>query len=253
MADVFQEVDNMMKQERIAKFWNDYGLFVIAFVVLTILGTAAYSGYSAWNNGVKERQTTELLAMFDAKDFPQGLEENAKSLRPALRAIAWLGAAQSEQDAGRNDTALKFYELAAGDNKIPAEFRDLAALMRAKMSTTLGTEEKLSALENIFNNTKSPWQYHALLEAALIEAHNKNDYAAARVYLERIIKAQPEALPQSLIGKAQSLDHIYAIKQKETVSGKTGSAPQATPAADTQTPANDANDSSEEKTDKKGS
>ncbi len=215
MADIFREVDDMMKQERLEKFWKQNALWIIAFVVLTIVGTAAYSGYTSWNNGVKERQTAQLLAMFDEPDFPQGLEAAAKNFRAGLRGIALLGAAQHQMDAGKSESALEFYNLAANDSAIPDEFRDMGTLMSAKIDGALTPDQKQEKLETIYNNAASPWQYHAWLEAALIEAHDKGNYSDARIYLERIIKAQG-AVPQTLIAKAQQLEHVYAIKQKET-------------------------------------
>ena len=78
MADVFQEVDEMMKQERVEKFWKENGRWIIAFVVLTILGTALMSGYKSWNKSVQEKQTGELIAFLDAEDFPNGLDDAIK-------------------------------------------------------------------------------------------------------------------------------------------------------------------------------
>jgi hypothetical protein len=54
MSDIFQEVDEIMKQERMEKFWKQNGAWIIAFIVLTILGTAAISGYQYCNAGVQE-------------------------------------------------------------------------------------------------------------------------------------------------------------------------------------------------------
>jgi hypothetical protein len=224
MADLFREVDEMMKQERLEKFWKENGLWIIAFIVLTIAGTAGVSIYKSWNNGVKEEQTTTLLKATEAPNFPEGLEEIASDFRPALRGIAYLGAAQSEMDKENRDSALSFYKLAAEDNAIPLEYRDMGILMQAQLDTMISTDDKLSMLSSISNNTQSPWRYHAALEAAVVLAHEKQDFANARLELEKITKTNP-ALPASFFAKAKNLEQLYTMKQK--------TATPTTPATDT--------------------
>ena len=217
MSDIFQEVDEIMKQERMEKFWKENGTWISAFIVLTILGTAAISGYKYWNTNVQEEQTAILVEMFEQPDFPAGITETVSDLRPGLRGIALLGAAQHEMDSGNADNALAFYQNAAQDNAVPDDFRGMAQIMTARLDEKISADEKLAILKNVFDNGDSPWRFHAQLEAALIEAHSNNDYDAARFHIERILRAEG-AVSQSLLNKAKSLDHVYALKQKSTVS-----------------------------------
>ena len=45
MADIFAEVDEELKQERLEKLWKEYGGIFISCIAAIILGTAANSGY----------------------------------------------------------------------------------------------------------------------------------------------------------------------------------------------------------------
>lgn len=213
MSDIFQEVDEMMKQERVEKFWKENGTWIIAFIALTILGTAAISGYKHWNTNVQEEQTAALIAMFDQPDFPAGVAEQAQDLRPSLRGIALLGAAQHALNAGNNESALAFYQTAAQDKSMPDDFRGMAQIMTARLDQDLSAGEKLDLLKDVFDDGKSPWRFHARLEAALVEAHDNNNYAGARLHIERILRAE-DAVAQSLLNKAASLDHVYSLKQQ---------------------------------------
>lgn len=213
MADIFREVDEMMKQERLERFWKANRLWIIAFIVLSIAGTAGVSIYKRWDNSVKEEQTSILLKASEKPDFPAGLADIAKDFRPALRGIAYLGAAQSEYEKENQASALEFYKLAAQDKAIPAEYRDMALLMQTRLDSELPADDKLAKLGSISGNSKSPWRYHAALEAAVVLAHEKQDYAAARIELEKITKTNP-ALPSSFFAKAKNLEQLYAVKQK---------------------------------------
>lgn len=212
MSDIFQEVDEIMKQERAEKFWKENGAWIIAFIVIAIMGTAAISGYKYWNTSVQEEQTAILVNMFDKPDFPAGVVQQAQDLRPGLRGIALLGAAQHAMDEGNTDSALKFYQTAAADDALPADFRGMAQIMTARLDQDMSADEKLAMLKNVFDNGDSPWRFHAQLEAALVEAHDSHDYDAARFHIERILRAEGAVSP-SLLNKARSLDHVYTLKQ----------------------------------------
>ncbi len=213
MSDIFQEVDEIMKQERMEKFWKENGTWIIAFIVLTILGTAAISGYKYWNAGVQEKQTATLIAMFDKPDFPAGVAEQSQDLRPGLRGLALLSAANHEMEAGNTDSALDFYKTAAEDSALPDDFRGMAQIMTARLDQNLNAAEKLTMLKDVFDDGDSPWRFHAQLEAALVEAHDNQDYAAARFHVERIVRAN-DAVSPSLLNRARSLDHVYTLKQE---------------------------------------
>ncbi|MFP4313035.1 MAG: hypothetical protein ACLFR0_01800 [Alphaproteobacteria bacterium] len=210
MADVFQEVDEMMKQERMERFWKENGRWIIAFVVLTILGTAAISVYKSWNTGVMEEQTVRLISILESEEFPSNAVEMSADLRAPLKSIALLSAAQAYQDDEQNNEALALYNTLAQDNAIPQVYRSMALIMSARMDENLSAEEKLDKLRLVFSDEDNIWRYHAYLEAAIIQAHANNEYKAARELLANIMAAP--GVPSSLKEKAQKLDHVYETK-----------------------------------------
>lgn len=211
MADVFQEVDEMMKQERLEKFWKENGNLIIAFVLLTILGTAAFSGYKSWNNSVKEKQTSELIAILDSPEFPDNVnQEQISELRPSLRAVANLTAAHSYQAGNDSEKALEMYKLIAADTGINNDLRHMAVVMEARLDESKSVDEKLDDLSSVYSDANSPWRYHAYMDAAILQAHDKQDYNAARQLLSNIRAG--ETAPVAMKEKAEKLDHVYAVK-----------------------------------------
>ena len=47
MSDIFQEVDEEVRREQLKKLWDRYGNFVVAALILVVVGVAAWRGY-AW-------------------------------------------------------------------------------------------------------------------------------------------------------------------------------------------------------------
>ena len=159
-----------------------------------------------------------LLAAAEEDDMAGALAKAGQDLRPGLRGVALMTAAGSLLNDKKTDEALALYEKAAADSKIPAELHDLAVLMSVRLS--LGKEDAaqkkdafLTQLEPISANAKSPWRYHADLEAATILAHFGNDYAGAQARLENVL--MDKQLPESLIAKARAISHVYGLRAAE--------------------------------------
>lgn len=215
MADVFAEIDEVMRQERMAKFWNDYSGYIITFVLGVILLTAAFSGYDYWNKNVQQTQTTQILELQAEGDYPLNMvEADLSDLRGSLRAVAYLSAAKTLVERGNEDEALILYDRVASDEAIDAEFSQLGALMavRLKMDQEgADADALLKMMQDVYSDEDSLWGYYARLEAALVLAHMKENYAAARGELNAIRDSLD--VPESLRQKAEALDHVYAMKQ----------------------------------------
>ncbi len=210
MSDLLAEVDEMMRQERVVKLWKDHGGTLIAVIVAIIIGTGAFSGYNAWNAGVKSKGTDQLLNLLEHPDFPQNIDNSTFEMRTELEAIALITAAARKIEEGKNEEALSLYEEAASNSKTPDDFRELALLHIARLSQK-SVEDRQADLAPIWNNENSPWRYHAHLEAATLFAHNGQNYAKAIEHLDIIQSAAN--LPETLYNKARALSQIYTLEQ----------------------------------------
>ena len=75
-----------------------------------------------------------------------------------------------------------------------------------------GGENALSILKPLLSDSKSPWQWHAKIEAATSEAKQGN-YDAALSYLNDF-KDQTN-LPASLKQRGDALTHVYTLKKNK--------------------------------------
>ena len=62
MSDIFHEVDEEVRREQLKKLWDRYGNFVIAALILVVVGVAAWRGYAWW----EARKAAEAGAAFEA-------------------------------------------------------------------------------------------------------------------------------------------------------------------------------------------
>jgi hypothetical protein len=215
MADVFAEVDEALRQDRLLAFWQKNGALIITFIVLTIALTGAISVYKSWDYSVRTSQTDEMLATLDAPDFPNNINENSFELRPGLKAIGLLTSAGALAEEGKKNDALKLYKQVSDDKSLPADFRELGTLMSTRLeyqATESNPQALTKKLLSIAENKNSPWQHLAYIDLAVLSAHRENNYEQARKYLKPVL--DNKSLPGTLRTRAFALDHIYKVKTK---------------------------------------
>ncbi len=212
MTDLIVEVDEAMKQERLQKLWQSYGGFFIGLIAILILGTGANAGYEHLKSQKNIAQTDIYVnAIVDAEPTAENLAATSEKMeKTPLKTITQIHAAGLALKNGNKEQAIALYP--AQEQTNPA-LQSLSQLMAITQNTSTSTEEKLNSLKPLYDDENNPWRFHAYLEAALINAHQLEDYQNARLQLKQIIDASN--IPQTLQKKAQSLEILYALKQSQ--------------------------------------
>lgn len=213
MADIFIEVDEALKQEKLEKIWQKYGGFFIGFLSMIVLGTAANAGYKSWEMSKNAAQTELLFSVTTKTNYSaDDLITLSPNLQAGLRSVTGIEAAGLYLENGKNEKALQTYKTLEADPNTDPTIAQLASYMVISISKDISAEDKITKLEVIISNKDNPWRYHAMMDAALLQANSIHDYKTARSQLNRILAS--DTTPQTLKQKAQSLDILYALKDK---------------------------------------
>ena len=62
MSDVFEEVEEGLRQDQTATFLKKYGLWLAGGVVAVLLGIAGYQVFGAWQTGQSHAAANEMAA-----------------------------------------------------------------------------------------------------------------------------------------------------------------------------------------------
>ncbi len=220
MSDILQEVDEALKQERLLKFWKDYGNYIITAVILIILMTAAKSGYEYYHRVTSERATTELLSILETSENKaadlQKFVEHTKGNSAVIAQLLIAGDALEQDDTAAARAA---FDVLAQDKSAPAYYQDFGKLMVIQIDMDSLSEENtadiLAALTSLIDDEKSVWRNHARLNRAAI-------YAMQHKYQDAIADASAiraaANVPPSLAQRASSLEQLYTIRLEETES-----------------------------------
>lgn len=217
MADILQEVDDAMRQERMMQFWNENKFYIIGFVLGTIILTGLISGYRSWDAHVKEEQTAKLVALQEAADYPENiLQLEDLDMRANMRGITLLQAAGVFVDEEKFDEAIVLAKRAAEDKAISDDLRHLAIIMYVRLASNQDDADAkplIDALDPVVSASKSPWHANGLILSAAIHANLLQDYDTAIEYLNTV--QDLDNLPQSLSERARALGQLYTIRQQE--------------------------------------
>jgi len=198
VADIFHEVDEEVRRERLQKLWERYSIYIIGAAVLIVAAIAAWRGYEWWLN----KQAAAAGAQFEAAVT---LSETGKSAE-AEEAFAKLAAespagyrtlarfrAAAELVKSKPDEAAKAYDALAVDGALGATLQDLAmvraAMLRLDTTSFADMQKELAPLAEpgrVFR--------HSARELLALSAWRAHDFAGARKYVDMII-VDPESPP----------------------------------------------------------
>jgi hypothetical protein len=191
MSDIFHEIDEDIRRERLGHLWKRFGPYVIALAVLFVAGIGgwrAWEYYSAQQAiGAGERYEAALALAVDGKQAEaeasfQALAKDAPSgyrLLSRFRAASEI--AQRDQGAG-----VGAFEAISEDASIPDVLRDLARIRAAFLLVDTGSQADVASRAAPLAAPGNSWR-HAAREALALAAWKAGNVAETRRWAEELI------------------------------------------------------------------
>ena len=165
MSDIFREVEEDVRKERLEKLWKQYGDYIIAGVAVLVVGIA---GYKVWQHYEQQQQMkasaayTAAVTLAEGGNVAQAAQAFAKIVHDAPRGYA-AAAKLSEADAllasGRAADAVALYKSIAAKDR--TELGDLARMRAAWAQADTASRADLQSLLAPLNDGKSSWRFMA--------------------------------------------------------------------------------------------
>jgi hypothetical protein len=210
MSDIFQEVEEEVRREKLHALWNKYSPLVLAVAVLIVLAVAGWRGWEWWQQrqaeaaGVKFEAALRLITdgkTAEADAALAKLETEAPSGYAQLSRFARAGVlAQTDKAA-----AVREFDALAADAKMPPLFRDIAQVRAglilvdtAPYAEIKARLEPLAAPEGAFR--------HSAREILALSAWKAGDRDAAKQWAEALL-GDPET-PSNLRTRGQMLNDL---------------------------------------------
>lgn len=211
MTDLFREVDEAVREDRLKTWARRYGGWALTGVLAVIVGVFGFQLWQGWEARARHAETQQLLAGVTLADDAPGeaaetLAALANQAGGGRATLAQLFRAGYLAEAGDREAAVAVYRTVAGDGSIAPLWRDYAALMAAAHEIETGDAAALAADLDRLIDSGSAWRFSAREMKGALALRQGDRRAALAAF--RTLADDPET-PRGLRSRARSLvDHL---------------------------------------------
>lgn len=226
MSDIFKEIDEELRQERLLNLWKKLGPWVIGLAVVIVL---AVGGYQLWTYLARQDRQADTAALVAAaapigdENFEDAIKK-LSALQPELdgdmRALARFREAQARLGAEDETGAVAVLNGVAADSDVSKRLRDLAVIYATALDLDRASFDEVSTRLTPLTEPDNVWRFSAreLLGFAAMKAERPD---TARTHFETVSTAADA--PAGFRRRAgQMLDLIGPAGGKTATAGNAG-------------------------------
>jgi hypothetical protein len=190
VSDIFQEVDEEVRREKLKQLWERHGNLIVAFALLIVLAVGGWRGYDWWEN----RKAAESGSAFEAA---VALAESGKQAeaQAAFSKLAQEGSSgyrilarfREAAELAKTDpaAAVKAYDSLAADSALGRSLQDLAAVRAGLILVDTAPLADLNARLEPLTAADRPFR-HTARELLALGAWRTGDAATAKRWFDLI-------------------------------------------------------------------
>lgn len=212
MSDIFHEIEEDIRKERMERLWKRYGPYAIAVAVLIVLGVAGWRGWEwysaqrAREAGASFEQALQLAREGRSAEAETALRDLAANGPAGYAALARFRAA-TELAATDKAAALGRFDEIAADISISSGLRDLARIRAGYLAVDSASPAEIASRVEALAAAGNTWRHSAreILALAAWKAGNADD---TRRWAQELV-ADPET-PSGTRARGQLLLDLSA-------------------------------------------
>ena len=182
MADIFDEVSEELKQDRLLQIWKKFSKFIISFLIIMIISIFSYQLYLNWIEKKLEASSEQFFSALE-KMGDQKYEESSKIFlksstedNKGYRVLSLFGLAEASYRQNNFKEMTKYYKDIYEDDNIDPYYRKLSRLLTVMKDNNNSFEHQLNILKPILNSPSNLQFLAAELEVILhIRSNNINE------------------------------------------------------------------------------
>ena len=191
MGDIFQEVDDEIRQARLLRLWAQYGRYLIIILVGTVLATAGKVGWDEFQTRCMVAESARFSGALQLTESGQH-DQAAVSFNllvdesvTGYGQLAALRQAAALAESGKPNEAIAVYDRLAGSANTDPIIAELASVLAAMRLLDQGlSQEAVTKLELIADG-RGPWK-HLAKEVKALSIMQTGDMEKGRNLLESL-------------------------------------------------------------------
>ena len=190
MSDIFQEVDEEVRREKLKRLWERHSNLIVSVALLIVLGVAGWRGYEWWElrkaaeSGTQFEAAVKLAEDGKQAEAQAAFAKIAKEGSTGYRILARFreGAELAKTDPA---AAAKVYASLAADSSLDRSLRDLAGIREGLILVDTAPLAELTGKLEPLTTADRPFR-HSARELLALSAWRNGDAAAAKRWLDLI-------------------------------------------------------------------
>jgi hypothetical protein len=198
MSDIFREVDEDVRRDRMEQLWKRYGNLVVGVALVLVAGVAGWQVYKQFRTKEAERAASKFQTALETSEAGQTAQAEsllASIIKKGPSGYTLLGRFREAAETGKRDAAAgaALYDALAADGSLGSTLQSLAQLRAAiLLADNLPAADLKKRLEPLAAAT-GPWRNLAR-EWLGLSALKSNDFEGAGRYFDEVI-TDPETSP----------------------------------------------------------
>lgn len=212
MADIFREVDEDLRRDRLGRLWSRFAPYIIGVAVLIVAGTAGFRGWEAWQASQSEKAGDAFLEALETS--AAGKHEEARTELETLDkatggypVLARMRGASELAAGGDNAGALAAFDAIAADTSVDQINRDLANVRAAYLALDVEERATVEARVSPLLDAAHAMR-HSAREIMGLAAWKAGDMDAARSAFADII--EDNETPNDVVNRARIMQSLLA-------------------------------------------
>tara|TARA_R110000868_G_scaffold141793_2_gene358602 strand:- start:1849 stop:2562 length:714 start_codon:yes stop_codon:yes gene_type:complete len=214
-----REVDDAVRQDRMLRFWQNYGRWVVGAIVAGLIAFAGWlywEHHSARKSGETAEEMAKVLDVVAAGGVPDAakLDALSKADQSGYRAAAQL--AKAAVAAGKGDTggALAIYKAMAADTSLDQPYRDLALVRQTSIEFDKMKPADIVARMKSLAVAGDPWFGSAGEMTAIAYMKMSKPDLAGPIFAAM---AKDKTVPQTIRSRARQMAGLLGIDAIEAI------------------------------------
>lgn len=212
----FREVSEEVKNESIRKFWNQYGLYMIAALAVVLTAAVSFETFKAWK--LKRNQTwadtySYALSLQNQGKYDESivvLDKMQQANHGIYADIARLQTANILFEQGKQEEALNILNILVQNKKVNGKLRNMAAVKLASYKLDTAPSEEIKELLRPLVDENTSWRNIALEMLAMLAIRDKDIDGAKKMYTDIL---NTDNVPEALKARVQDMLSILDSEQ----------------------------------------
>jgi len=203
VSDIFREVEEDVRRERLEKLWKAYGTYAIAALALVFVGIAGWQFWQHHELAERQKVAGAFIAaqrISNPQSAASAFADLAKTAPKGYAQVARLSQAGAMLASGQRDGAIDLYKQIAKDDS--GLLGSVARLRAAWALAENASRTELAELLKPLDQPGNAWRLNAREVLAYADYRAMDSKSALKKYSE--LAADPES-PQGLRNRAEAM------------------------------------------------